>query len=102
MLHYTHSVLLLNLHVALGHEGDCSGNFKRASFKICRFISQGSFLFCDLKTVWWAEISPSVCQRNFLLIIFGLWQYGGFREESMNPMTYSNGTGNCRVRRQRT
>lgn len=79
MLHYTHSVLLLNLHLALGHAEDHSGNFERAIPKSIGSFPKAPFFICDLKTIWWAGISPCICQIHFPLIIFGLWQYGGFR-----------------------
>lgn len=52
--------------------------FKRAIPKSIDSFPKAPFFICDLKTIWWAEISPCVFQIHFPLIIFGLWQYGGF------------------------
>jgi len=51
MLHYTHSVLLLNLHLALGNTGDYSGNFCLAVSNNVGLSPKATFT-SDLKSIW--------------------------------------------------
>lgn len=50
MLHYTHSVLLLNLHLALGNARDFSGNFYVAVSNSVDLSPKAAFT-SDLKNI---------------------------------------------------
>lgn len=51
MLHYTHSVLLLNLYLALGNAGDYFGNFCTAVSNSVDLSPKAAFI-SDLKSFW--------------------------------------------------